>query len=99
MVSRAAGIFENSLSYPMYILGGVVVPIAAIPGWLHPLSEVIYLSWGAGLLRDAMNGVASNVLPRLTAILGLAAAALVAAAFLTRRISDRLRRTATAAFG
>ncbi|MFI2754520.1 ABC transporter permease [Cellulomonas sp. P22] len=99
MVSRTVHVFQNSMSYPVYILGGVVVPVSALPGWLGPVSDVIFLSWSADLLRDAVDGVAGDVGWRLLAILGLGGAALGAATLLMRAVQDRLRRTATAAFG
>ncbi len=44
VLARTARTFQNSLSYPFYVLGGVVVPIALLPGWLQPLSRLVYLS-------------------------------------------------------
>ena len=100
MVSRSLHVFQNSMSYPLYILGGVVVPVATLPDWLHPISRLVYLSWSADLLRDTVAGTtpaAAEFAGRLLAILGLGALALAAAFVLTRRITTELRRNATAA--
>lgn len=54
VLTRNAYTFTNSLSYPLYLLGGVLVPVAILPGWLHPISSGIFMSWGADLLRASM---------------------------------------------
>src|SRR5207248_641082 len=37
VLTRSARTFQNSLSYPFYVLGGVFVPVAFLPGWLQPV--------------------------------------------------------------
>jgi ABC-2 type transport system permease protein len=54
VMTRNAYTFTNSLSYPLYLLGGVLVPVAILPGWLHPVSSAIFMSWSADLLRASM---------------------------------------------
>jgi ABC-2 type transport system permease protein len=100
MLSRNLHVFQNSLSYPIYILGGVVVPIITLPGWLHPISAVVYLSWSADLLRNA----ASNPDPEGVALdiamsLGLSVAALLVGVVLMKWFARRLRVDASAAYG
>ncbi|GAB3551941.1 hypothetical protein GCM10027404_21800 [Arthrobacter tumbae] len=51
--TRSPRIFQNSLSYPFYLLGGVLAPVALYPVWIQPLSSLVFLSWSADLLRDA----------------------------------------------
>lgn len=53
--SRSPRIFQNSASYPFYVLGGVIVPIALYPDWVQPLSRLVFLSWSSDLLRDAVH--------------------------------------------
>jgi ABC-2 type transport system permease protein len=98
MLSRNLHVYQNSMSYPIYILGGVVVPIATLPGWLGPLSKVVYLSWGAGLLRDAASSASpGDVAGRFAMLLLLGLIGFAVGVALTNRIRDRLRRTASAA--
>lgn len=52
--SRSPRIFQNSLSYPFYLLGGVLVPVSLFPEWVQNISSLIYLSWSSDLLRDAV---------------------------------------------
>lgn len=53
--SRSPRIFQNAMTYPFYVLGGVLVPIAVYPDWFRPLSRVVFLSWSADLVRDSIN--------------------------------------------
>lgn len=54
VLTRNAYTFTNSLSYPLYLLGGVFVPVAILPGWIQPVSSGIFMSWGADLLRASL---------------------------------------------
>lgn len=54
VMTRNAITFVNSASFPFYVLGGVLVPVAFLPGWLQPVSSVIFLSWSADLLRASL---------------------------------------------
>lgn len=70
--------FQNSITYPFYVVGGVLVPVTYLPDWIQPLSNLIFLSWSSALLRDSL--VTERVLDagvRLLAILGLGLAALL----------------------
>lgn len=78
--SRSPRIFQNALSYPFYVLGGVLVPVALFPDWVQPLSSVVFLAWSADLLRDAVqHPVVAHWLVRNLVVLGLAAAAFILA--------------------
>lgn len=92
VLARSARIFQNSLSYPFYLLGGTVVPISVLPGWLQPLSRLIFLSWASDLLRDSLRPeVPTHVLPRLGVIVLLGAVALLVGLLLSRRILEQIR--------
>lgn len=54
--SRSPRIFQNSLSYRFYVLGGVLVPVALYPEWVQVLARGVYLSWSADLLRASATG-------------------------------------------
>jgi ABC-2 type transport system permease protein len=55
VLSRSPRTFQNSLSFPFYVLGGVLVPVRFLPDWLEPLSSVVFLSWAADLLRATLD--------------------------------------------
>lgn len=99
VVSRAREVLQNSLSYPFYILGGILVPAAALPGWLHPFSRVVFLSWSADLLRGAVRGDAGRWPGHVAMVLALGAAAMAAGLWLTRHYVDKARREGTVGHG
>lgn len=99
VLARSARIFQNSLAWPLYMLGGVMVPVSVLPFWLRPASWPVFLSWSSGLLRDALDPApVAHVLPRLSAILLLAAVTLVAALWTLGRVIDRVRYEGTVTF-
>lgn len=88
--------FQRALSWPFYLLGGVMVPVALLPAWLQPMSDAIFLSWSGGLLRDALSAEpVASVLPRLAVVLGLGALALAAGWAITGRMVARSRSVGT----
>ena len=92
-LTRSARSMQNTITYPLYVLAGVLVPVSFLPDWLEPLSKVIFLSWSADLLRDALTNAAVNdVALRLAAVLSLGALALVAGTLLLDRMIDHLRQ-------
>jgi len=99
VLARSARAFQNSLNYPFYVLGGVMVPVAFLPGWLEPLSRVVFLSWSADLLRDSLSPAGIGyLLPRLGVVAGLGLAGFAAGGWLLRRAVDRLRRTGSVGY-
>ncbi|MFI1885944.1 ABC transporter permease [Streptomyces jumonjinensis] len=94
VLSRDTTIYQNALSYPFYILGGVVFPLSVLPDWIQPFGRVIFLSWSADLLRDSLSGdEVHDVVARLGAIAGLGVIALFLGIFLISKAADRARRT------
>ncbi len=53
--------FSNFFRFPMLFLCGLFIPIADLPWFLRPLSYVIPLTYGADMLKEAVNG--NGVLP------------------------------------
>ncbi|UXY33133.1 ABC transporter permease [Streptomyces sp. HUAS TT20] len=87
---------QNTLSYPFYLLSGVLVPVSHFPGWLRPMARIIFLSWSSDLLRDSLAPTPlPSVLPRLTAILLLGAAGGLLGLALLRRVLTAVRRHGT----
>lgn len=75
VLTRSVRTLQNTANYPIYLLAGVLVPISYLPAWVRPFSRVIFLSWSADLLRDALRpGGVSDFLPRLGMVLLLGAA-------------------------
>lgn len=94
VAARSARTFQNTISYPIFLLGGAFVPVSLLPGFLHPLSRVVYLSWSTDLLRSCLNhGSVVNFWPRLGAITGLGVAGFAAGYVILGRVVDRARAT------
>jgi ABC-2 type transport system permease protein len=83
---------QNTATYPLYVLGGVMVPTTYLPEWLQPLSKIVFLSWSADLLRDSLQAATpADVGLRLAAIGALGLATGVVGAVLLHRMLDYLR--------
>jgi ABC-2 type transport system permease protein len=99
VLARSARTFQNSLSYPFYVLGGVLVPVSFLPDWLEPLSSVVFLSWSADLLRDSLDPApVSGAAVRLGMVLALGTGGFVIGRLLLRRILNRVRADGTVGY-
>jgi len=84
--------FQNSLTYPFYVLGGVLVPVSFLPDGLEALSAAVFLSWSADLLRDCLAPAAvEDAALRLGVVLVLGAASFAIGAALVVRMLRRVR--------
>ncbi|MGI5853388.1 MAG: ABC transporter permease [Bacillota bacterium] len=52
-LSRNSRGLMNALEYPVFILSGVMFPIAVLPQWLHPVSYTLVMTWVVGGLRTS----------------------------------------------
>lgn len=94
VVTRSARTFQNSLSYPFYVLGGILVPVSFLPEWVQPASSAVFLSWSADLLRDSLAPAAvDNLAYRLAMVVVLGAAGFAVGRLTLERILRRVRRT------
>ena len=92
VVSRNTRTFQNALSYPFFVLGGVIVPITFLPVFIQPLSWIVFLSWSSDLLRDSLAAPeVASVWWRLGAVVGLGLIALVVGESLLRWTLKRTR--------
>lgn len=98
VATRTARTFQNSLSYPILLAGGVFVPIDALPAWTHPIGRVLYLSWSSDLLRASFAPAplsAGTVAGHLAAILALGVALAVVGRLTLHRVLTVVRRNGT----
>ena len=92
VLTRSAHVLRNSLTFPVYVVGGVLVPVSFLPGPLPALSRAVFLSWSADLLRAAYDrGPVSDSVARLLIILGFALAGFVLGNALLHRSLGCLR--------
>ncbi len=95
-LGRSSRIFQQTLTYPFYVLGGVLVPVSVLPFWARPFSRMVFLSWTADLLRASLSPApVPDVALRLAVIVGLGIAGFVGGTALLRRVLDRVRRLGT----
>jgi ABC-2 type transport system permease protein len=99
VLARSARIFQNSLAYPIYLLSGAMIPPALLPAWLRPITQIMFLSWSTGLMRDAMRTApAPGAAGRLAVIAALGAVAYTAGVWLLARVLRRVRTAGTVGF-
>jgi ABC-2 type transport system permease protein len=53
---RNAGTLSSSLEYPVWLLAGLLMPLALLPDWVHPISWALAPTWGVRALREAALG-------------------------------------------
>lgn len=53
---RNANAFSNLLEYPVWLVTGLLVPIALLPGWVAWISWVLAPTWGIKAIRNAALG-------------------------------------------
>ncbi len=94
VLTRSAFTFSNSASYPLYLLGGILVPVTLLPGWLQPISNAVFLSWSARLLRASLDpGPLTDPSLDLFMIFVLGAAAFAVASVMLALILRRVRQS------
>jgi ABC-2 type transport system permease protein len=99
VLARSARIFQNSLSFPLFILGGAVVPVSYLPGWLTPVTRLVYLSWATDLLRDStQSGPVDHLWWRWGAIVALGSVSFAVGVVLVGRVAQRLRTLGTVTY-
>lgn len=92
VLAPSARIVQNTLPMPVFLLSGVMVPVALFPGWLEGISRLLYLSWGADLMRDALApGVVEHAAARLLMVLALGALGLLIGGATIARFLRRAR--------
>lgn len=96
VLTPSARTVQNTLSYPFYLLSGILVPITFLPGWLQPIGRVVFLSWSADLLRASLaRPPVTELVPRLAVTLLLGAAGYAVGVVLLMRVLKAVRRSGT----
>jgi ABC-2 type transport system permease protein len=70
---RHANALGNLLEYPIWLIAGLLVPVATLPIWVRPLSWLLAPTWG----MEAIRGAATGESPPIFAILMCFALAVV----------------------
>ena len=91
---RAGWAVGNMFEYPVWIVTGLLIPVALLPGWAEPVSWVLAPTWGMRALSDAAFVGGSPVFDIVMCVV-LGAAYIVIGAVLLDRFLESARRRAT----
>ena len=88
---RAAWVLGNFFEYPVWLICGFLVPLAFLPGWVHPLAWALAPTWAMNAIRESALG--GSPLPDLGACLGLGLGYVTLGVLVTERVlrAARLR--------
>lgn len=53
ILSRRGNLFANVIQAPVYLLGGLLVPLSALPDWLRPVSDAIPVTHAVVAMRES----------------------------------------------
>jgi len=99
VLARTARTFQNTMNYPVFLLGGVIVPLSYLPVWLRPVGRLIFLSWSADLLRASLSpDPVRDLVPRLGVIVLLGLAGFVLGRVILQVVLRRVRALGTLGF-
>ena len=88
--------YQNAIAGPLYLLGGVLVPVTFLPEFVQPVSRLIFLFWSADLLRDSLRpSPPEDIAFRLGAIFALGLVGGAVGTMLFSRLLNHLRREGT----
>ena len=92
-VFRYANLIANSFEFPVWLVTGLLFPLAVLPEWTRPISYALAPTWGViALRRSALGG---DVLPALGMCLLLTAVYSAIAAVSLRLFERAARERAT----
>jgi ABC-2 type transport system permease protein len=92
VLTRNSYTFANSSSFPFYVLGGVFVPIAILPGWIQPVTKGVFMSWSSDLLRASLKpGPIHDEWGRLGMVLLIGAVSFLFGRVVLRYVLRRMR--------
>jgi ABC-2 type transport system permease protein len=59
---RHASALSNMLEYPIWLIAGLLVPVATLPFWVQPMSWLLAPTWGMEAIRGAAIGTQPPIL-------------------------------------
>ena len=92
---RTAWALGNSFEYPVWLVCGLLFPLAVLPSWSHPISWALAPTWGLRALIESAEG--GHPWTAIGLCCALATVYLAAGIVLVDRVLDAARRDATLA--
>ena len=89
---RAAWALGNLFEYPVWLIGGFLVPLVLFPGWVRPISWILAPTWGMNAIRESALG--GSPWSDLAICLGLGGIYVAIGILITNRVLDAARRRA-----
>jgi ABC-2 type transport system permease protein len=83
--------YQNSLTYPCYLLGGLILPATQLPPPFAALSRLFFLSWGTDLARDSIAGMPDQLGWRLLVLSTLVGLQCAVGVLVVRTVLIRVR--------
>lgn len=93
VLSGRSTALANGLSYPLFLVAGVVVPVTFLPDWLQAVSGAVFLRWTAQGMRAAAEDTGASVVTECAMLALLAAVMFAVGSRLLRIVIDRMRST------
>ena len=93
---RSAFMLGNLFEWPVWMISGLLIPVAVLPGWLQPVSWLFAPTWGMRALRHATLGTGSAWLDMAMCV-ALSVAYVVTGSFCLRFFLRSARARATLA--
>ena len=87
---RAAWVLGNFFEYPVWLICGFLVPLALLPGWVHPLAWALAPTWGMNAIRESALG--GSPLPDLGACIALGLGYVTLGVLVTDRVLRAARQ-------
>ncbi|MEX2255121.1 MAG: ABC transporter permease [Acidimicrobiia bacterium] len=91
---RAGWAVGNMFEYPVWLVTGLLIPVALLPAWVEPVSWALAPTWGMRALAESATGGGSPLFA-IGMCLALSAAYTVVGALLLERFLESARRRAT----
>jgi ABC-2 type transport system permease protein len=89
---RAAWALGNLFEYPVWLIGGFLVPLVLLPDWVRPISWALAPTWGMNAIRESSLG--GSPWPDLGFCLALGAAYVAIGILALERVLGAARRRA-----
>jgi len=90
---RAAWVLGNFFEYPVWLICGLLVPLALLPAWVRPIAWVLAPTWGMNAIRQSALG--GSPVNDLLICLGLGLAYVAIAVLVTDRVLQDARARGT----
>jgi ABC-2 type transport system permease protein len=87
---RTAWALGNMIEYPVWLIGGFLVPLTLLPAWVRPISWALAPTWGVDAVREAALG--GNALPEIGLCLVLGTGYVVAGSLVLETVLRAARK-------